>query len=128
MSKEVTKTVRQEERLPKFRPATDIVEQEDGFHIFCDMPGVSKEDLVIDLNKYELTVIGRTAYGADPSRDNERKYTHMEFGGGEYNRTFTLSDSVDREKISAKLENGVLNLFLPKSEAAKPKRIDISVE
>ncbi len=112
--------------LPRYRPATDIVEMEDGFHIFLDMPGVPRENLVIDLNENEVAVSGTTSYPADPSQGASAKYAHMEFGGGEYQRTFTLSDNVDREKISAHLENGVLNLYLPKSERATPKRIEIS--
>lgn len=121
-------TTTREETMPKVRPATDIVEKEDGFHIFIDMPGVRKEGLTIDLNADEVTVSGRTAYPADPTEAKDRHYSHVEFGGGEYVRTFTLSDTVDKEKITAKLDNGVLNLHLPKSEKAVPKKIEISVE
>ncbi len=121
-------TVTREEKLPKVRPATDIVEKEDGFHIYIDMPGVRKDGLAIDLNADEVTVTGRTCYPADPAEDANRSFSHVEFGGGEYVRTFTLSDTVDKEKITAKLDNGVLNLHLPKSERAVPKKIEISVE
>ncbi|NCC58164.1 MAG: Hsp20 family protein, partial [Synergistales bacterium] len=48
-----------------------------------------------------------------------------EFGSGEYVRKFTLSDSVDRERIKASMKNGVLELFLPKAEKAKPRKIEI---
>ena len=123
MSKEVAKN---EERMPRFVPASDIVEKEDGFHILMDMPGTPKENLVIDLSKNELTVSGKAAYPPDPANTGgDRKYTHVEFGGAEFRRTFTLSDAVDREKVSAKFENGVLNLFLPKAEEAKPRKIEI---
>ncbi len=121
-------TIAREEKLPKVRPATDIVEKEDGFHIFIDMPGVRKDGLTIDLNADEVTVTGRTYYPADPSEAANRSFSHVEFGGGEYARTFTLSDTVDKEKITAKLDNGVLNLHLPKSEKAVPKKIEINVE
>lgn len=127
MSKETAEKIERE--LPRFRPATDIVELEDGFHILVDMPGVRKEDLVIDLHENELLVSGKTRYAADPAAEagkSGRRYGHQEFGGGGYRRTFTLSDTVDREKIVAKLENGVLNLFLPKGEKAKPKRIEVT--
>ena len=112
--------------LPRYRPATDIIEREDGYHIVLDMPGALKEELVIDLNRQELTVSGKTTYPADPAEREGRKYSHVEFGGCEYRRTFTLSDTVDRDKVSAKLENGVLTLGLPKAEKAKPKRIEIN--
>ncbi len=127
MSTDVSRT--EEQHVPRFRPASDIVEREDGFHIIMDMPGVQKEALFVDVNKNEVTVSARTSYPAEPPKPEkagDRSYTHVEFGGGEYRRTFTLSDSVDREKITAILKNGVLDLYLPKSEAAKPRRIEIS--
>jgi HSP20 family molecular chaperone IbpA len=112
--------------LPRYRPATDIIEREDGFHILMDLPGVKREDLVIDLNDKEVVITAPTDYPADPGADGGERYAHVEFGGGEYRRAFTLSDNVDREKIEAKLVNGVLNLHLPKSERALPKRIEIN--
>lgn len=128
MSNETKAETRTETKrtLPRYRPATDIIEREDGYHILLDMPGVDKNDLVIDLNKQELTISGKTTYPADPEEVEGRKYSHVEFGGAEYRRTFTLSDTVDREKISAKMENGVLRLSLPKAEKARPKKIEIS--
>lgn len=111
----------------RMRPAADIVEHEDGFHIYMDMPGVKKEDLAIDLNKNEVTVTAPVRYDEAPGQEKGgRRYTHVEFGSGLYSRTFTLADSVDREKITAGLTNGVLNLHLPKSEQAKPRRIEIN--
>ncbi len=116
---------KEEQALPRVRPASDIVEREDGFHISMDMPGVRKEDLVIDLNKNEVTVSAPVRH--DTTGSGGRRYTHVEFGSGLYVRNFTLADTVDRERIKATLQNGVLDLFLPKSEAAKPRRIEISV-
>jgi HSP20 family protein len=107
--------------LPRIRPATDILEREDGFHIFMDMPGVSKDDLHIDLNENELTI---RAENKVDSKEGA-KDLHMEFGGVEYFRNFTISDVVDREKINASFKNGVLELYMPKAEKAKPKRIEI---
>lgn len=106
----------------KFRPATDIIELADGFHIYMDVPGLTKEQLHIDLQENEVTVSGAT-------RDYEvekENLTHREFVGGEYRRAFTISDNVDRERISAKLNNGVLELHLPKSEKALPRKIQIA--
>ncbi|TVM14829.1 Hsp20/alpha crystallin family protein [Oceanidesulfovibrio indonesiensis] len=112
--------------LPRYRPATDIIEMADGFHIFMDVPGVVRDTLSIDLNENELVVTARTSYKADPSEHARPKYLHMEFGGGEYRRVFTISDDVDRQRITAHLENGVLELVLPRAEDKTPKRIDIS--
>ncbi|MFW5734564.1 MAG: Hsp20/alpha crystallin family protein [Oceanidesulfovibrio sp.] len=114
--------------MPRYRPATDIIEMADGFHIFMDIPGVTRENLSIDLNENELTITARTSYNADPAEHARPKYLHMEFGGGEYRRVFTLSDDVDRQKITAHLEDGVLELVLPRAEDKKPRRIEISTD
>ena len=110
-----------ENRYPKVRPATDILEREDGFHIYMDLPGVKKDDLVIDLNENELRISGLAVHPAQANTDA----LSMEFGSGEYLRTFTLSDTGDRERIAANMKDGVLELFLPKVEKSQPRRIEI---
>ncbi len=122
MNKDIAKT--QTAELPSYVPASDIVEMEDGFHILLDMPGVAREDLVIDLKENEVTISGKSGYALPESG----KLLHQEFAAGAYTRTFALSDTVDREKIKAVLNNGVLNLFLPKAEETKPRRIEITAE
>ena len=114
----------EEKGLPRVKPATDIVETEDGFYIYMDMPGVSKEELVIDLNEDEIKVSGKTSY-ATPA-DGE-KLLHVEFGNGEYYRGFTLSHIVDKARIKAAMKNGVLELHLPKADKAMPRKIEIQV-
>ncbi len=111
----------EERRLPRVKPATDIIEQEDGFYIFMDMPGVAKEDLVIDLNEDELKVSGKAEYVLPEGQ----KLGHVEFGGGEYFRSFTVSHMVDKERIKAAMKDGVLELYLPRLEKAQPRKIEI---
>lgn len=111
----------EERRLPRVKPATDIIEREDGFYIYVDMPGVGKDTLVIDLNEDELKVSGR----AEPAMPEGRKLGHVEFGGGEYFRSFTVSHIVDKERIRATLKDGVLELYLPRHEKAQPRKIEI---
>jgi HSP20 family protein len=113
----------EEKGLPRAKPATDIVETADGFYIYMDIPGVSKESLIIDLNEDEIKVSGRTSY---PTPDGE-KLIHVEFGNGEYYRGFTLSHIVDKARIKANVKNGVLELHLPKAEKAQPRKIDIQM-
>lgn len=119
MSDNAAKT--EERRLPRVKPATDIIEKEDGFYIYVDLPGVEKKDLVIDLNEDELKVSGRAEYATAEGL----KLAHVEFGGGEYFRSFTISHIVDKESIKATLQNGVLELFLPRLEKVQPRKIDI---
>jgi HSP20 family molecular chaperone IbpA len=111
----------EERRLPRIKPATDIIEKEDGFYIYLDMPGVSKEHLVIDLNEDELKVSGKAEYALPEGH----KLGHVEFGGGEYFRSFTVSHSVDKERIKASLRDGVLELHLPRQEKTQPRKIEI---
>lgn len=104
-------------------PATDILEMEDGFHIIMDMPGVNPDDVVIDVEEAELNIQGSSSY---PETGAGLRKLHTEFGAVRFQRSFTLSDLVDRNNVKAELKNGVLRLFLPKAEAMKPRRIPIS--
>ncbi len=104
-------------------PPTDILEREDGFHIFMDLPGVASEDLVIDLEQNELTVRATSSYEA-----GESQVMRNEFGPLAYKRVFTISEMVDRENIKAVIKDGVLDLFLPKADSMKPRRIEIKAE
>ena len=122
----MTKDIMQSEAkgLPRMKPATDILETAEGFAIYVDMPGVRKEDLVIDLSEDELRIGGKTGY---QGATNENR-VHVEFGNVEYTRAFTLSHIVDREKIKATLKNGVLELLLPKAEKSLPRKIEVQLE
>lgn len=119
MSKELDKKT--SPALPRFRPNTDVLEREEGFYIFVDMPGVNKDTLSIDLRENEMEIRGQSVY----PREENTKALHVEFGDGEYVRTFTISDGVDREGIRANLKNGQLELFLPKAARFKPRKIEI---
>jgi HSP20 family molecular chaperone IbpA len=101
------------------RPAVDIFETEQGLTLVADLPGVDKEDLKIDLDQGLLTVQanGKSHMNGDSIR---REFLH-----GIFYRQFRLSDEIDSENIAAEMKNGVLTLLLPKSEAARPRRIEI---
>lgn len=123
MTTESTDVQKSESQLPRVRPATDILEREDGFYIYMDMPGVKKEHLIVDLKENEVVVSGKTSHAGQTA---DEKYIEVEFGDGEYFRTFTLADVVDRERIRANLKNGCLELHLPKLEKSSPKKIEIT--
>jgi HSP20 family molecular chaperone IbpA len=120
----MTQEIIKKDTLPHFNPDSDILEREDGFHIFMDLPGVNREDLVIDLKENELEITGKVEY----AKKEQSKDIHLEFGSGAYVRRFTISDTVDAEKIKATLKNGVMELFLPKAAKAIPKKIQIQAE
>ncbi|MDP2846832.1 MAG: Hsp20/alpha crystallin family protein [Humidesulfovibrio sp.] len=107
--------------LPRVSPATDILEREDGFYVYMDIPGVRREDLKLDINENELVVTGRALQGAS----EKETFLEVQFGPGEYVRSVSLSDLVDRENIKASLKDGVLMIHLPRMEKASPRRIPI---
>jgi len=103
------------------RPRTSIHEYEDFVQIMIDMPGVNKDGLDINFNRGELTVIGRRV-----TWEKERiKAVYCERFDGNFRRVFALDNSLDPEKIDAKLVNGVLALSIPKRESEKPRKIQI---
>ncbi len=102
------------------RPAVDIFEAKQGLTLVADMPGVAKEDLSIDIDKGFLTIRGQ----AKSKLTGEQ--LSQEFLPGNYYRQFHVPNEIDASSISAEMDNGVLTLHLPKTEAAKPRRIEIT--
>ncbi|KAF9393132.1 hypothetical protein CPB97_000034 [Podila verticillata] len=104
-------------------PVVDVNETDKGWNIHAELPGVRKEDIKIDANDNSVTFSAESKSSSDYSRDNIR-YQERRFGT--YSRTIPLPDSVDRDKIDAKFQDGVLSLFLPKGQVSKPRKITIS--
>ncbi len=102
-------------------PLVDIYETKDDYFLTAVMPGVKKEDIKIKLEEGHLILMGRINYDETVNR----KYVLHETEIGNYYRRFKISDSVEESKIDAKLENGILNVKLPKHERVKPKTIEI---
>jgi HSP20 family molecular chaperone IbpA len=108
---------------PVFIPAVDILENQNEIMILADMPGVDGKDVDIDLREDVLTLRGSVS----PVGDEKEVSVYREFNWGDYFRQFTLTEVIDQEKISAKMDDGVLRLTLPKKEKVKPKRIQVSI-
>jgi HSP20 family molecular chaperone IbpA len=104
-----------------YRPLADIVETKEGVAVRMEMPGVGADDIEISLERRVLTVRGRGRV----TRPKGYRLIYAEYGEGDYERTFVLSQDIDEERIAAEMKDGVLNLVLPRSEAAKPKRIQV---
>ncbi len=126
MEKDVQKTenVSATERIRNvktFVPRVDIFESKDSLFLVADMPGVDEKTVDIELEKNVLTIAGRVENGR--IKDGTMMYSEYEIG--DYERVFTLSDEIDRDKIVATVKNGVLRLELPKAEKVKPKKIAI---
>ena len=104
-----------------FVPHTDIHESSEALFVTMDMPGVRKENVDINLDKNTLTVTGTI----DFSNYEELKPIYTEYNVGNFTRSFTLNNEVDKERISAKMVDGVLALHLPKAEEATAKKIEV---
>ena len=115
----------QTQNTPKMAltPAVDIAEGESGITLFADMPGVSKERLTIKVEGDNLTIEGQAQIDVPENIE----LLHSEVRSPSFRRSFTLSRDLDPEKIEATLKNGVLQMHIPKSEEARPKRIEVKV-
>src|SRR5215472_12432122 len=106
---------------PVFMPSTDIYETKDSIVVLAEMAGVSPEGVDISLERRVLTIRGRST--ANEHAGYQRVYN--EYSDGDYERVFTLSENIDRDRIEATLKDGVLQLVLPKAEAAKARKIEL---
>ena len=104
-------------------PAVDIKEETDRFVILADIPGVDAKDLEITMENGVLTLRGQRE---EQTKEEREGYTRVERVRGTFYRRFTLPDTADSEKISAKTKNGVLELVIPKHERVQPKKISVA--
>jgi HSP20 family protein len=105
-----------------FVPASDIFETDDALTLMMEMPGVEKKDVSIALEDDVLRVEGQI----DFSKYREMEPVYTEYNVGHYARRFSLSGKIDRDAISATLEDGVLTLRLPKAKETMPRRIAVN--
>ena len=102
-------------------PMATVFENGDGYTLQVEMPGVNKEGLEMWVENNELTIIGRRSLPRVAETFIHRKSRRENF-----RRTFEIDPSIDAEKISAKIEQGVVTLTLPKAEQVKPRKITVS--
>ena len=103
-------------------PQTNLHEDGDVFEIHAELPGFGKEDLKVKVQGNYLEISGKKKSAAPDKYSVHRTERNIE----SFSRSFTLPADVDSEKVKANLENGILYLSLPKSEAAKSRQIQIS--
>ena len=104
-----------------YTPDVDILEKEDSIVVFADMPGADEKSVDITLEKDVLSIYARV----EPELPEKHQLLHAEYGVGDYQRSFTISDEIDRDKIEARVKNGVLKLVLPKAQAVLTRKIAI---
>mgnify|MGYP006269742497 FL=1 len=103
-------------------PRTDLVETDNAYRLHLDVPGMTKEDININLQNNTLTVSG-TRSAAQTDEGDE--YVRVERTFGNFHRTFTLPDAVDAEGIEASYNDGVLEINVPKTEKTARRKIEI---
>ena len=110
--------------LRRWTPAMDLVETGEHFVLRADLPGVSEEDVKIELEDNVLTVSGERKAAHEESKEG---YYRVERAYGSFSRTLTLPEGVDADSINASFDRGVLEVRIPKPEERKPRKVAISV-
>jgi HSP20 family protein len=108
--------------LRRWMPAMDLLETEDHFVLRADLPGMTEDDVNIELEDTTLTISGQRK--AEHEERKEGAY-RVERAFGSFSRSLTLPQGVDPEAVTANFEHGVLEVHVPKPEQRKPRRIAI---
>jgi len=107
-----------------FAPAVDIAEQENEYIVKVELPGVAKDEVRISVESNVLTVKGEKK---QEKEEKNKNFHRVERSYGSFQRSFTLPSTVKNDKIDAVFDGGILTITMPKSEAAKPKQIEVKV-
>lgn len=113
--------VRQGQRSAPLLPAVDIVEDQSGITLRADVPGVSKENLNVRVEGGHLLIDAEIAVQVPDNLG----VLYAEVRGGAYHRSFALSNELDSSAVEANLKDGVLTIRVPRTERAKPRKIEI---
>ena len=108
-------------RASYLTPLANISETQDGYVLQAEMPGVSRDGLEVTVENGDLTIVGRRRGYESPG-----VLLHGESRVADFRRTFEIDPSINSAGITAKLEQGILTLLLPKAEAVKPRKISVT--
>jgi HSP20 family protein len=111
-------------QLRRWLPAMDLVETEADFVLRADLPGLSEEDVKIELDDNVLTISGERKAEHEQRKEG---YYRVERASGSFSRSLTLPEGVDPESVTANFDRGVLEVRIPKPEQRKPRKVAISV-
>lgn len=109
------------ERTIYVTPRANIYETKDGYVVQAEMAGVTKDGIEVSVENNELTIIGRRTNAQAPG-----EWVYRESRPNDYRRVFELDPSIDTSKVTAKMDQGVLTLELPKAERVKPRKITVA--
>lgn len=123
MTEQTKQAVTTKPELTSLRPVVTIIEEESGFTLTAELPGVPKENVQVNVENNVLTLEGEIRL----QTPEDMKSTHAEISMAKYKRAFTLSRELDSTKIEASQRDGVLTLHIPKAEHAQPRKITVQV-
>lgn len=106
----------------RWAPAMDLVEKDQSYELTADLPGLSQDDVSIEVEDNVLTISGERKHKTEQKEGN---FYRAERAYGSFSRSVTLPQGVDPDQINANFENGVLRLEVPKPAQKKPRRIEI---
>ncbi len=119
---EVTTEGESTRNCPVYVPAVDIYESDEALVLVADMPGVSPENVSIDIRDNLLSLRGTVEI-----EESKERAHFQEYGVGDFYRQFSLGRTIDQSRIEASMRNGVLTLTLPKADSLKPRKISVKV-
>jgi HSP20 family protein len=120
--REIDKTHESTVSARRFLPVTDIFETDQALTVILEMPGVDRDKVDIHVENNVLTIEGRV----DFTKYQGLQPLYTEYNVGDYARSFQLSSTINQERITADLKDGVVTLVLPKAEKAKPRKIKVN--
>ena len=116
-------TLFDESQSNRWVPAMDLVESDDHFVLKADLPGLSEDDVAIEIRDNTLTISGERK---SEYEKRERGWYRVERATGRFSRSLALPEGIDPDAVSAEFDKGVLEVHIPKPEQRKPRRVQIS--
>jgi HSP20 family protein len=111
--------------LTEWSPTVDVVEQEKEYLLKAELPEVKKEDIKVTVEEGVLTISGERKFEKE---ETNKRYHRIERSYGSFQRSFTLPNEADTDKITSEFKDGVLTIHLPKNPETKPRSLDIKIE
>ena len=106
------------------RLAMDVIEDDTAYVVIADMPGISRDEVSVTIDKNVLTI---SAEPKDEVGQNESKVLRHERYSGKYARSIRLGEDIDEDKVSAEYQDGVLKLAIPKKAAVAPRQVEVKI-
>jgi len=112
-------------RTDSWTPPIDVYETDDRYVVAAELPGLTREDIDVQVENNTLTIKGQRRQDSDVKKEN---YHRVERCYGAFSRSFSLPNTIDSTKVRAEYHDGVLTVTLPMREESKPRQIQVAVQ